>query len=189
MDINLPTDVLRSFVAVADTGSFTQAAGRVFRTQSAVSQQIQRLEASIGQTLLLREGRHARLTAEGESLLGYARRILKLHDEAVSAIAEPDMEGVVSFGMPDDYAAGFLPPILTSFAASYPRVRLELICEPSSQLVPAIQSGALDVAIISWRQGMPQPEVVRREHGAWATSKEHLVHEEDVLPVALFEPG
>lgn len=189
MDINLPTDVLRSFVAVADTGSFTQAASRVFRTQSAISQQIQRLETSVGQTLLLREGRNTRLTAEGESLLGYARRILKLHDEAVSAIAEPDMEGVVRFGIPDDYAARFLPPILTSFAASYPRVKLELLCEPSTQLVPAIENGSLDVAIISWRQGMPQPEVVRREHGAWATSKDHLVHEDTVLPVALFEPG
>ena len=189
MDTNLPTDVLRTFVAIADTGSFTKAAERVFRTQSAVSQQVQRLEQLLGKPLFVREGRMARLTNEGESLLGYARRILKLQDEAVSAFSQPDIEGTVSFGLADDYVTSFLPPILSKFAASHPRVQMEIRCEPSKQLVTLVEKGKLDVALISWMPGMPRGPVVRQEQGVWAASEAYVIPEDEPIPIALFEDG
>lgn len=189
MDINLPTDVLRTFVAIADSGSFTQAAEQVYRTQSAVSQQVQRLEQSVGKSLFVREGRTTRLTNDGESLLGYARRILKLHDEAVSTFFQPDIEGTVSFGLADDYVTSFLAPILSRFASSHPRVQMEIRCEPSKQLVPLVERGKLDVALISCMPGMPQAQIVRQEQGVWAASEAYLIPEDEPIPLALFEPG
>lgn len=189
MDANIPTDVLRSFVAIADTGSFTQAATQVFRTQSAVSQQINKLEDIVGRPVFLREGRSITLTTEGDSLLAYARRILKLHDEALAAIAEPDVEGIVRFGMPDDYVARFMPPILSRFARQYPRVQVELTCESSIKLAGKIADEVIDIALITVMPGLPRAEIVRRETVHWATSPHHLVHEEDPLPIAVFEPG
>lgn len=189
MDINIPTDVLRTYVAIADTGSFTQAADRVFRTQSAVSQRVNRLEQAVGKALFVREGRAVRLTTDGGALLGYARRILKLHDEALTVIGEPDVEGQVRFGIPDDYAIKYLPPILSTYAAAYPRVELEVYCRPTTELLEMTGPGAPDICLISGGHGRPETEMVRSERTIWATSEKHFVHEEDPLPIALYEPG
>ncbi len=187
--MNIPTEVLRSFVAIADTGSFTQAATQVLRTQSAVSQQIQKLEDLIGRAVFTRDGRTISLTGEGEALLAYARRILKLHDEAVAAIVEPDIEGSVRFGIPDDYVSRFMPPILAGFARSHPRVQIEITCAPSVRLAPMIAASEIDIALITATPGAPKMETVRREPVSWAVSPHHLIHEEDPLPVAVFQPG
>ena len=95
-------DLLRSFVSVVDAGRFTRAGGRIHRTQSTVSQQIRRLEESIGRALLERNGRHIALAEEGERLLSYARRILALAAEARDVVARPTAEGVMRFGLPED---------------------------------------------------------------------------------------
>ena len=121
--MQLPTDLLRTFATVADTRSFTRAGDIVHRTQSAVSMQIRRLEEEVGSPLFLRAGKVVSLTPEGETLLGYARRILALHDEAVASVSAPDMTGVVRLGSPDDFVGRFLPKILAGFAEAYPRVR------------------------------------------------------------------
>ena len=189
MDINIPTEVLRSFVAIADTGSFTQAADRVFRTQSAVSQQVTKLEQSFGKQLFSRQGRSVRLTADGDSLLGYARRILKLHDEAVSVISEPDVEGHVKFGIPDDYAIKYLPPILTTFAKACPRVELEILCAPTTELIKLKGAGCPDVSLVTCYISNLETEIVRREATIWTTSARHFSHEQDPVPLALFEEG
>jgi DNA-binding transcriptional LysR family regulator len=122
MPLNLDTDLLRTFVAIADSGSFTRAGELVHRTQSAVSMQVKRLEEALGKPVFQRQGRTVALTAEGEALLGYARRILKLHEEAVATLTRPDLVGTVRIGIPDDYVMRFLPGILTRFAQAYPRV-------------------------------------------------------------------
>src|SRR5690606_36877221 len=99
----LELDVLRTFVAIAETGSFTTAAGAVFRTPSAVSLQIKKLEETLGRSLFSRDARSVSLTADGEVLIGYARRLLAINHEAVSKFVVPDIRGVVRLGSPDDY--------------------------------------------------------------------------------------
>ena len=130
MSTNLPTELLRTFIAIADTGNFSQAAEQVHRTQSAVSMQVKRLEELIGKPLFKRDSRHSRLTADGLTLLNYARRILKLNEEAVSLLQRPELTGWVRIGLPDDYATRFLPEILAGFSRTHPRVQVEVTCEP-----------------------------------------------------------
>jgi len=187
MDINIPTDVLRTFVAIADTGSFTQAADQVFRTQSAVSQQVNKLEKTIGKDLFSREGRSVKLTPDGNEFIGYARRILKLHDEAISVFAEPHLEGLVRFGIPDDYVEAYLQRILSSSAEAFPRIQFEIECQSSEELVEKLDQGRLDIALITNRPGFPKGDIVSRQAVVWVTSPTHFAHEEDPMPVALFE--
>src|SRR5690606_14656169 len=112
----LDLDVLRTFVAIAETGSFTLAANAVFRTPSAVSMQIKKLEEQLGASVFLRDARSVSLTQDGEMLMGYARRLLTLNREAVSKFIIPDIAGVVRLGSPDDYGERILPDVLRRFA-------------------------------------------------------------------------
>jgi DNA-binding transcriptional LysR family regulator len=123
---NLDIDLLRSFAAVADTRSFTAAAELVARTQSAVSVQIKRLEEIVGRRVFERTSRSLALTPEGETLLGYARRILELNDESVRRIIEPPVAGEIRLGITEYLVPNELPQILARFAAAYPGVRLEV---------------------------------------------------------------
>ena len=124
MAATLDLDQLRTFVAIVETGSFTRAAEVVFKTQSAVSMQMRRLEERIGKPVFARDGRASRLTEEGERLLGYARRMVRLNDETVAAFDETELSGAVRLGIPDDYADRFLPEVLARFTRSNPRVEL-----------------------------------------------------------------
>ncbi len=116
--------LLRSFVAIIDTGSFTRAGERVHLTQSTISQQIRRLEQQLGCPLLDRSGRQVVATAEGEKLLGQARRILALLAQAEEQVSEGSIS--LSLGVPEDFAAGAITPVLAAFARDYPEVRLEV---------------------------------------------------------------
>jgi len=188
MDVNIPTDVLRTFVAIADTGSFTSAADQVYRTQSAVSQQVNKLEQTVGKQLFERDGRKMKLTPSGSDFIGFARRILKLHDEAIAVFTEPHLEGLVRFGIPDDYVEAYLPQILSSSAEAFPRIQFEIECQSSEELVDELKQGRLDIVLITNRPDYPKGDIVSRQSVVWITSPTHLVHEEDPLPVALFEP-
>lgn len=188
MAMPLDLDLLRTFVAVADTGSFSNAAARVGRSQSAVSMQMQRLEQTVGKKLLLRGPRAVTTNAIGEEMLAYARRLLKLSDEAWASVTRPEEAGSVRLGVPDDYAAFLLPPVLSRFAASHPLVNVELVCEQSTSLIKTFADGKLDLAIIT--RGPEQAiEVLQRERLVWVASPNHVAWEIDPLPVALFEPG
>ena len=186
---NLDTDHLRTFVAIADTGSFTRAADSVAKTQSAVSMQMRRLEERVGKPLFERDGRASRLSEDGERLLPYARRILKLQAETFAAFQESDETGTVRLGMPDDYAA-FLPEILGRFAASRPLAEISLVCSPTPMLIDALAGNDLDVAIVTHipTKGRAEPLIVRREPLVWVTSDRFAVHEETPLPLALGSP-
>lgn len=144
---NLEIDLLRTFAAVADTGSFTGAAELVARTQSAVSLQIKRLEEALGQRVFERTSRSLALTRAGETLLGYARRILELNDESVRRIAEPPVEGVIRLGITEYFVPTELPRILARFAGLYPRVGLEVRMGLSSELRRALAAKELDTVI------------------------------------------
>src|SRR5215208_1858876 len=131
----LDLDQLRTFVAIADAGSFTRAADLVYKTQSAVSMQMRRLEERIGKPIFIRDGRLSRLTEHGERLLGYARRMVKLSEETIAAFDETELSGSIRLGTPDDYADRFLPDILARFARCNPRVEVSVVCEPSPTLM------------------------------------------------------
>lgn len=189
MPVNFDTDLLRTFVAIVDAGGFTQAAKQVHRTQSAVSMQVRRLEEQVGKPLFQRDGRGVQLAPDGEALLGYARRLLKLHDEAVAALTQPELAGSVRLGTPDDYVARFLPDILARYARCCPRVQVEVLCEPSVNLRRLLAEDRLDLALVTCLPGSESGEIVRREPTVWACSARHLAHEVEPLPLALFQPG
>lgn len=145
---NLEIDLLRTFAAAAQSGSFTAAAELVARTQSAVSLQIQRLEEVVGKRVFERTSRSLALTPAGETLLGYARRILELNDESVRRIAEPPVAGSIRLGITEYFVPTELPRILSRFAALYPRVSLEVRMGLSSELRREMAAGTLDAVIV-----------------------------------------
>ena len=182
-------DLLRTYVTIVETGSFTGAARKVHRTQAAVSMQIRRLEESIGRSLFVRAGRRTRLTPYGEIYLDHARRILHLYDQALAALSDTDNSDEVTIGVPDDYALTFLPQILERFVRSLPSVRLTIICEPSRRLSVQIVEGTIDLALLTEGEGIGGGVVLRREELVWATSAHHSVHEQDPVPIAIFHSG
>src|SRR5258708_9940224 len=144
----LDLDLLRSFVSVVDAGGFTRAGERVHRTQSAVRQQIRRLEEPLGCELLHRNGKQATPTEEGERLLSYARRILALAEEARDVVARPAGDGVVRLGIPEDFAAYRLAELLSDFARSRPGLRLDVRCGLSVRLARDLERGELHLALV-----------------------------------------
>ena len=181
---SIDTEVLRTFVAIADEGGFTRAGERVNRTQSAVSMQMKRLEEDVLQRQLFqRDGRQVKLTAEGQVLLGYARRILKLHSEVFNTLREPHMVGLVRIGTPDDYVMRFLPGILSRFAQSYPLIQIEVHCESSKQL---LQRQDLDLTIVTREPGSEIGQLLRKERFVWAVAQCFAPHEQTPLPLAMF---
>ena len=181
----LDIDQLRTFIAIAETGSFTRAADEVHKTQSAVSMQMKRLEERVGKPVFERDGRQSRLTADGQRLLEYARRILQLNDEAVSALAEPELVGSVSLGLPDDYADRLLPRVLAAFARSHPGVEINVACEQSTCIFKRIEDGEIDLGIITHGDCGGLGEIFRREPLYWLASEQHCAEEIDPLPLAL----
>jgi len=125
--VPLDLDQLQSFCAIADCGSFTEAARRVDETQSAVSMQIKRLEERLGQSLLSREGRSVTLTEHGQAVYARARRMLRLNAEIMDLFADGDLKGSIRFGVPDDYAVRLLPVILSSFQKTHPRIVVDAL--------------------------------------------------------------
>lgn len=181
---SIDAELLRSFVAIADHGGFTRAAEAVNRTQSAISMQMKRLEEDVLQrSVFERDGRQVRLTPEGQILLGYARRILKLHGEVLTTLREPHMVGSVRIGTPDDYVMRFLPGILSRFAQAYPLVQVEVHCEPSYQL---LQRRDLDLSIVTREPGTEIGQLLRRERFVWAEAPGFNTHEQRPMPLAMF---
>ena len=149
MSALIDVDQLRTFIAIVETGSFTKAAEVVHKTQSAVSMQMKRLEERLGKPIFARDGRASKLTEDGERLLDYARRIVKLNVEALAAFDDKELTGRVRLGLPDDYADRYLPEIMARFSRAYPGVELTVVCEPSVELVEHIDANELDLAIIT----------------------------------------
>ncbi len=186
----LDLDQLKTFVAIVDEGSFTRAADVVHKTQSAVSMQMRRLEERIGKPIFARDGRQSRITEDGERLLAYARRMIKLNDEALAVFDETELVGRVRLGTPDDYADRFLPEILARFSRSHSRAEATVVCAPSPMLIEMIEADELDLAIITQAQVRGNFEVIRREPLLWVGPQRlgPPIHEEDPLPLALGRP-
>lgn len=184
----IDVDQLRTFIAIVETGSFTRAAEVVHKTQSAVSMQMKRLEERLSRPIFARDGRASKLTEDGERLLDYARRIVKLNVEALAAFSDAELSGRVRLGVPDDYADRYLPEIMARFARAYPGVELTVICEPSVDLIERIDANDLDLAIITSCEANRASEVFRQERLLWVTSNRHSTHLEERLPLALGRP-
>ncbi len=189
MPPSLEPDLLQAFVAIADTNSFTEAARRLNRTQSAVSMQIKRLEEQLTRPVFIREGRSVRLSRDGEILLGHARRILQAHQEALADFTETNLRGTVRLGIIDEYAVAFLPGFLGRFAETHPLVHVEVFCDTSTNLIPRIATGTLDFAVITHGHGNDGGTVLMREPVVWVTSAYHCAHEREPVPLALFHDG
>lgn len=183
-------DLLRSFVLIAEGGSFTRAANAVGRTQSAVSMQIRRLEETLGQPLLLRGPRGVETTPHGAWLLDRARRLLAMHDEIVTTFRTPAVSGTVRLGTPDDYALRWLPGILARFAEVHPAVEVEVTCAPSNELVQRLEDDEIDLTLLSGGNERPgmlgQP--LWRAGLRWIGSTQHATHRRSPIPLATAQP-
>lgn len=186
---NLDIDLLKTFLAISDTGSFTRAAEEVNKTQSAVSMQMKRLEELLGRPLFARDGRASRFTPDGERLVEYARRLVSLNDEAVSTFQRPELTGTVRFGTPDDYADRFLPEILARFARTHPLVTVDVDCVNTSVLFERTKRGEMDLALVTFGCNVSTDEPVRREPLVWVTSARHSTHLLEVMPLAVSHAG
>jgi len=189
MSALIDVDQLRTFIAIAETGSFTRAADIVHKTQSAVSMQMKRLEERLDRPVFARDGRASKLTEDGERLLDYARRIIKLNIEALAAFSDAGLSGRVRLGVPDDYADRYLPEIMARFSRAYPGVELTVVCEPSNALFDRIDANDLDLAIVTNCDSDRLSEIFRRERLLWVTSNRHATHLEERLPLALGRPS
>jgi len=188
MTVLLDIDQLRTFIAIAETGSFTKAAEVVNKTQSAVSMQMKRLEERLERQIFARDGRASKLTDDGSRLLDYARRLVKLNVETVAAFSDAALSGRVRLGVPDDYADRYLPEIMARFSRAYPSVELTVLCEPSVDLLERIDDNHIDLAIITNCDSRRPAETFRRERLLWVTSMRHSTHMEQPLPLALGRP-
>ncbi len=188
MPAALDIDQLRTFVAIAEVGSFTRAAESVHKTQSAVSMQMRRLEERIGRPIFVREGRTSRLSGEGQRLLDFARRMVRLNDETMTAFAETDMNGTIKLGLPDDYADRLLPQVLAGFARIFPSVEIDVHCSASSNVTERIRIGELDLGIVTSSDTGGIGRIIRREPLLWVMSSGHCVDQIDPLPLAIGPP-
>jgi len=182
---HLDLALLQTFVAIADHGSFTQAAKQVHRTQSAVSLQMQRLEATAGAPLFKKNGRQMETTDTGDLLLNHARTLLALNDEALHALRGIAIEGTVRLGAPTDVAEDYLPDILKAFAAAHARVKLEVVVERSHELVKSYRAGKLDLALALGET--PGGEILGRQKVVWIAARDFKFDPRQPIPLVLLE--
>ncbi len=187
----LDNDVLRTFVAIAETGNFSTAAEAVLRTPSAVSMQIKKLEEQLKTTLFLRDARSVTLTQQGEMLLSYARRMLALSNEAVSRFVMPELSGVVRLGAPDDIGERILPRVLKNFGEAFPGIMVDVTVDSSLQLRKRVEEQRLDLSLINCAT-RPFPtigEVIHTEKLVWAGARCGTAYLRDPLPISVWEEG
>lgn len=183
----MPFDALtlECFIAVAETGSFTRAADKVSRTQSAVSQQISKLEDQVGKALFIR-ARHLSLTSDGELLLTYAKKIVQLNRDAMDRFKQPELQGEVRFGLPEDFASVFLSDVLTEYASLHPRIMLNIECDLTLNLFARFKKKEFDLVLVK----MNKPEDFPNGMDVWSETLEWVADKnfselDDEQPVPL----
>lgn len=186
----LDLELLKTLVYVVDEGSFTRAANRVHRTQSTVSQQVRKLEQSVGKTLLLRDraGGNVSATEDGELMLVYARRLLAIAGEAEHVLSTPRAARVLRLGVPEDFDVSRLTVLLAGFAASHADVRLETISGMSADLRAGLASGELDLALVKREPGDGPCLAAWPERLVWVGAL-HRIRNTAVVPLVLFPQG
>ncbi|WP_431637799.1 LysR substrate-binding domain-containing protein [Dyella sp. KULCS107] len=158
--VSFDPEVLRSFLLGVELGSFARAAERLNRSTSAVSAQLKRLEDQAGRPLLRKSGRGMALTETGEVMLGYARRLLELNDEAAAAVRGVELEGRVRLGLQEDFGETLLPAVLGRFSRAHPKLRIEARIARNAELLDGVNHGKLDLAL-AWEGEQSSPHVER----------------------------
>jgi DNA-binding transcriptional LysR family regulator len=178
---------LRTFLGVAQTLSFTQAAAALDLGQPTVSQHIRKLEEAVGRPLFIRDTRSVTLTADGEAMAGFARNILAAHDQAASYFTGSGVSGRLRFGVTDDLALTPVPRILRDFRQLYPRVDLELTVSQSGTLQRRVESGHLDVAFVKQAVGDRHGRLIRRDRLVWAGLPGTQVNLDAPVPLVVYQ--
>ena len=184
--MELTPDLLRTFVAAAQTGNFTQAAKQVNISQSAVSMQMRKLEEDLEKPLFIRLARGVQLTVEGEILLKYAGKLLRLHDRALAALSEPNLKGLIRLGAVEDYADLHFPGILKRFSEKYPLIQVDLVCDSSDKLLKLFQADKFDLCLRNGEVVEPGGEFLRYEPLFWIGPKDTEPEKRSPLPIAVF---
>jgi len=184
----IDTDLLKTFVTIVETQSFTRTGDRLHRTQPAISMQIRRLEEALGKEVFDRTKRQIQLTREGEVLLHYARRILSLSDEAMSRIDQAGLSGIVRIGTSDDYANILLPGILGRFAEAHAEIQVDIVCDNGVAIERRLKDGLIDLALVACRGPVSEPELIRTEELVWIAASPSLAKGSS-LPLAVFPEG
>ena len=188
----LELDLLKTLVAIAETGNFSAASEIVFRTPSAVSMQVKRIEELVGRPVFIRDSRSVSLTADGEALLEHGRRLLALNREMIAKFVVPDLAGDVRLGAVDHTAEKFLPSVLKRFSESHPGIAVDVTVENSRELAAGIKANELDLAIVSCDSNKYcdyQVESLMRERLVWAGLKNGVAVEQNPLPISVWEEG
>ena len=183
----LDSELLRTFLAIAGAGSFTKGAERIFRSQSAASLQIKKLEGVLGQPVFERHGRGVVLTPLGEKLRPVAQRVVGLLDSSLAEMRSDPLEGAIRIGIPDGYGEATLSRVIAEFARAHPRVELVVQCAFSADFPNALERGDLDIAVFETETAQPGTILLREEKTFWVASRHHLAYEQDPLPLALFD--
>lgn len=189
MNLNLDMNQLRAFVTVAELRSFSKASHKLCRVQSAVSQQVQKLEGHLGSALFIRGNRTLELTAHGERMLAYAIKILDINDQAVAKLTDNSYKGIVRVGTSDTYASHYFSDIIRHCAECFPDIEIEVHCGYSSQMWQYYETGELDVVLT---QGCPSSipsELLHSEPLQWVCAHGCQVMDKDPVPLALFTQG
>lgn len=182
---NLDLALIRTFLAVAERGNMTAAGNALHLTQSAVSQQIARLEQAFGHDLFLRDRRRLRLTSAGERLQGKARQLLGLNDEIWADMTTHRVEGPVRLGVPFDLAGPLIAPVLKGFADAFPQVEISLLCAASPDLMHALARGEIDLALVETQLGASEGECLAVDRLVWVGAKGGVAHLKTPLPVSM----
>lgn len=187
----LDLDLLKTVVAIAETGSFSAAAAAVHRTPSAVSMQVKRMEELLGRAVFRRDSRSVELTPDGAFLLEHARRMLALNRDAIARFIRPDVEGVVRLGAFDDVTERFLVDMLRRFNETHPSVTVDVTVDGSAHMIEMLRDGRLDLTLISCREGegAAGAEVLFREKLVWAACRGGVAAGQDPLPISVWEEG
>lgn len=181
----LDIDLLRTFVAVADSHGFAAAGARLGLTQSAVSQKMQRLESQLGLSLFAREGRRKQLTTQGRQLLGYARQLLSLNDETLRALRDDGSSGLLRIGSPPDVDDTILPAVLGHITRSAPNLRVEIHVGRSPHLMAALNRGDLDLAISTRTDPALEGIPLRTSQTVWLCSSQFRYDRRAPVPLVL----
>ncbi|MFU1478235.1 LysR substrate-binding domain-containing protein [Roseovarius sp. C7] len=184
---NLDSDLLRTFVAVAEAGSVTEGAARIYRSQSATSLQIKRLEAILGQPVFERHGRGVILSDTGRRLLPVAQDVTARLDAVLRDISQDAITGKLRVGIPDDHGRAKLSQIVAAFSRDHPKVELDVTCALSAHFPDALDKGALDLAIYEVKHPSNEEEVLYEDPTCWVASAHRVFPVDERLPVALFD--
>lgn len=187
---NLPTDLLRTFIAVVELGGHSRAGAALGRSQPAISLQIRRLEDLVRAPLLTQEGRMIVPTPAGESLLSYAREMVRINDEAVSYFHRSDMTGVLRIGLPTDYAVAFLQRTLTRYIRDHAEVELEVYCDISRELHQHLRSDDLDIIVaVMPNARMPYLSRMWTEQPIWTAAEDFKLTPQTPVPLGAHPEG